>query len=76
MPSKKLISLKTFNSEFLCNDIWFTDQNSKPLEIEDKINIASVIKQSVKYKNDTLLGSTLLDFCLLLKIWAKTSIKM
>ena len=68
MPSKKLISLKTFNSEFLCNDIWFTDQNSKPLEIEDKINIASVIKQSVKYKNDTLLGSRLLDFCLLLKI--------
>ena len=44
MPSKKLISLKTFNLEFLCNDIWFTDQNSKPLEIEDKINIASVIK--------------------------------
>ena len=24
-------------------DIWFTDQNSKPLEIEDKINITLVI---------------------------------
>ena len=28
----------------------FTDQNSKPLEIEDKINIALVINESVKYK--------------------------
>ena len=25
-----------FNSEFLYIEIWFTDQNSKPLEIEDK----------------------------------------
>ena len=31
--------LKTFNSEFLYVEVWFTDQNSKPLEIEDKINI-------------------------------------
>ena len=32
------IFLKTFNSE--CNEIviWFTDQNSKALEIEDKLN--------------------------------------
>ena len=27
-----------------------TDQNSKPLEIEDKINITLVINQSVRYK--------------------------
>ena len=27
------------------------EQNSKPLEIEDKINITLVIKLSVKYKN-------------------------
>ena len=36
--------LKTFNLE---NDeivVWFTDQNSKPLEIEDRINLTIVIK--------------------------------
>ena len=28
--------LKTFNSEFFYVEVWFTDQNSKPLEIEIK----------------------------------------
>ena len=32
------IFLKTFNSEFQKIKAWFTDQNSKPLEVEDKIN--------------------------------------
>ena len=40
---KNSIFLKTFNSEFSCIEIWFTDQNSKPLEIEDKINITLLI---------------------------------
>ena len=40
---KNFIYLKTFNSEFSYIEIWFTDQNSKPLEIEDKINITLVI---------------------------------
>ena len=40
---KNLIILKTSNSEFSYIGIWFTDQNSKPLEIEDKINITLVI---------------------------------
>ena len=35
--------LKTFDSEFSYIEVWFTDQNSKPLEIEDKINITLVI---------------------------------
>ena len=35
-----------------------TDQNSKPLDIEDKINITLVIDSNVKYENDTLLTST------------------
>ena len=35
---KNLIFLKTFNSEFLYTLVSFTDQNSKPLEIEDKTN--------------------------------------
>ena len=37
------ISLKTFNSEFLYIEVWFTDQNSKPLVIEDKVNITLII---------------------------------
>ena len=37
------IFLKTFDSEFLCTEVWFTDQNSKPLETDDKINITLVI---------------------------------
>ena len=38
------IFLKTFNSEYNEIDVWFTDQNSQPLEIEDKINLTMVIK--------------------------------
>ena len=40
---KNFTILKTFKLEFSYIEIWFTDQNSKPLEIEDKINIALVI---------------------------------
>ena len=40
---KNSIFLKTFNSEFSCIAVWFTDQISKPLETEDKINITLVI---------------------------------
>ena len=35
--------IKTFNSEFSYIGRWFTDQSSKPLAIEDKINITFVI---------------------------------
>ena len=38
------IFLKTFNSEYDEIKIWFTDQSSKPLEIEDRINLTLVIK--------------------------------
>ena len=38
------VFLKTFNSEFKEVKIWFTDQTSKPLEVEDKINITLIIK--------------------------------
>ena len=40
---ENFIFLKTFDSEFSQIDVWFTDQNSKALEIEDKINITLVI---------------------------------
>ena len=37
------IFLKTFNSEFQTIEVWFTDQNSQSLEIEDRINLTLVI---------------------------------
>ena len=43
--------LKTFNSEFQEIKIWFTDQTSKPLEVEDKINLTLIIKEYGYYKN-------------------------
>ena len=38
------IFLKTFNPEYDKIIVWFTDQNSKPLEIEDRINLTMVVK--------------------------------
>ena len=38
------ISLKTFNSEYDEIKVWLKDQNSQPLEIEDRINLTLVIK--------------------------------
>ena len=46
------IFLKTFNSEFQTIEVWFIDQNSQPLEIEDRINLTLVIKKSIHYKNE------------------------
>ena len=40
---KNFIILKTFNSEFPYIEAWFIDQISKPLEIQDKIDISLVI---------------------------------
>ena len=40
---KSFIFLKIFNSECFYIKVWFTDQNSKPLEIEDTIEITLVI---------------------------------
>ena len=36
---KDFTFLKTFDSDVVYIEEWFTDQNSNPLEIEDKINI-------------------------------------
>ena len=38
------IFLKTFNAEFQEIKVWFTDQNNKALEVEDKINLTLIIK--------------------------------
>ena len=37
--SQKIVFSKTFNSELSCIEVWVTYQNSKPLQIEDKITI-------------------------------------
>ena len=39
---KKFIFLKTFDSEFSYIKVWFTDQNYKPLQVEDKTKITLV----------------------------------
>ena len=36
---KSLIMLKTTGAEFSFIEIWFTNQNNEPLEIEDSVNI-------------------------------------
>ena len=38
--------LKTTNAEFSSIEIWFTDQNNRPLEIEDDVNITLIIGTS------------------------------
>ena len=47
---KIFIFLKTFDLEFSYIEVWFTDQNSKWLETEDKINITLIINESVNIK--------------------------
>ena len=40
---KNFIFLKTFDSEFSYIEVCYTDENSNPLKIEDKINVTLVI---------------------------------
>ena len=35
--------LTTTNAEFSLIEVWFTDQNNRPLEIEDNVNITLLI---------------------------------
>ena len=44
ISSTNHVFLKTINSEFQEIKTWFTDQTSKPLEVEDKINVTLIIK--------------------------------
>ena len=43
ISSVNFMFLKTFDSEFSYVKVWFTDQISNSLEIENKINITLVI---------------------------------
>ena len=42
-PTNHII-LKTFNSEYDEIKVWFTDKNTQPLEVEDRIHFTMVIK--------------------------------
>ena len=35
--------LNTTNAEFSFIEVWFTDQNNRPLEIENNVNITLII---------------------------------
>ena len=35
--------LNTINTEFSSVEVWFTNQSSKPLEIEDNVNLTLII---------------------------------
>ena len=38
-----LTMMNTFNTEFSFIKVWFTDQISKPLDIEDNVNLILII---------------------------------
>ena len=38
-----LMMLKTTNAKFQFVEVWFTDQNNRPVEIEDSVNITLII---------------------------------
>ena len=40
---------KTTNAEFSFIEIWFTDQNNRPLKIEDNVNITLIIGIKIRY---------------------------
>ena len=43
IATHSLIKLSTTNTEFSSIKVWFTDQNSEPLEIEDSANFTLII---------------------------------
>ena len=47
--------LKTANAEFQSAELWFTDQDNKPLEIEDGVNITLILGRD--YKNEIINGT-------------------
>ena len=41
-----LLMLKTVNTEFSFVEVWFTDRDSRPLEIEDSVNISMITEMN------------------------------
>ena len=52
---KNFILKKAFDSEFSYIEVWFADQNSKPLETKDKTSIILVINWNGKYKKRRII---------------------
>ena len=52
ISATNFISLRTFNPEFKAIEVWFTDQNNQPLEIEDRINLPLATQKYSHYKNE------------------------
>ena len=48
-----LTMLVTTNTEFLFTEVWFNDQNSEPLEIEDNVNLTLTWVDILKMRNST-----------------------
>ena len=45
IDQRNLVFLKTYNAEFDKIITTFTDQNGRPLEIEDKVNLTELINK-------------------------------
>ena len=43
ISTHSLIMMNTINTEFCSAEVWFTDQASKALEIEDNVNLTLII---------------------------------
>ena len=54
---ENFIFLEIFDSEFSYIKVYFGEQNSNLLEIENKVNITLVINYNITFENDTLFSS-------------------
>ena len=54
---ENFIFLEIFDSEFSYIKVYFGEQNSNLLEIENKANITLVINYNITFENDTLFSS-------------------
>ena len=54
---ENFIFLEIFDSEFSYIKVYFGEQNSTLLEIENKVNITLVINYNITFENDTLFSS-------------------
>ena len=43
ISTHSLTMLNTTNAEFSSIEVWFTDQNSKPIEVEDNVSMTLII---------------------------------
>ena len=71
-----LTMMKTVNTEFSSVEVWFTNQVSKALEIEDNVNLTHIIKMrssiEPKYRN-YVKGYGFVSFSRKFGIWKKIS---